>query len=402
MGNEQSRQHRQVDGRGVNVVSPAQPEPARVSEPVPVPASLSAVSSPERSSRYESPPIEPSAPPQISDLQHLPPSQTHRPPRLPLPIEEEVHTPGSPIISPTDLIPLSLDHDSVEGALPRRTSVLSSTTVDEDEVVDDLGQYSIYGGVRKTIPTPIEWKQGGNKVYVTGTFTGWNRKFRLHKSASKDGLSAIIQLPPGTHHIKFIVDGEMRTSDDLPTAVDYANILVNYLEVSADDIPPDKPPKPVNVPDSSHTGAYVAQTPAPGPDSKSQEGGADPSKDALHSTKPSAQPPPAPPRKYTREIPKYLLDYDLPEDSTEFLRSAAAISNLPPPPSLPMFLSKVILNGTTPMKDDSSVLNIPNHVVLNHLATSSIKNNVLAVSATTRYKRKYVTTILYKETNENE
>jgi 5'-AMP-activated protein kinase beta subunit, interaction domain/Glycogen recognition site of AMP-activated protein kinase len=207
-------------------------------------------------------------------------------------------------------------------------------------------------------------------------------------SASKDGLSAIIQLPPGTHHIKFIVDGEMRTSDDLPTAVDYANILVNYLEVSADDIPPDEPSKPVSVPDSSHPGAYVAHGPAPALDSKTQEGGADPTKDPLHSTKPSAQPPPAPPRKYTREIPKYLLDYDLPEDSPEYLRSAAAISNLPPPPSLPMFLSKVILNGTTPMKDDSSVLNIPNHVVLNHLATSSIKNNVLAVSATTRYKRK--------------
>ena len=65
------------------------------------------------------------------------------------------------------------------------------------------------------------------------------------------------------------------------------------------------------------------------------------------------------------------------------------------------------------MKDDNSVLTMPNHTVLNHLATSSIKNNVLAVSATTRYKRKvsldlfytlnitninfqYVTTIMYK------
>jgi hypothetical protein len=180
MGNEQSREQRQVDGHGVNLISPTQSELARVSDPVPVP--LSAAASSDRSSRYESSPIEPSAPPQISsDLQRLPPSQTHRPPRLPLPIEEEVHTPGSPIISPTDLIPLALESDSIEGVLPRRTSVLSSTTVDEDEVVDDLGQYSIYGGVRKTIPTPIEWKQGGNKVYVTGTFTGWNRKFRLHK-----------------------------------------------------------------------------------------------------------------------------------------------------------------------------------------------------------------------------
>jgi len=45
-------------------------------------------------------------------------------------------------------------------------------------------------------------------------------------------------------------------------------------------------------------------------------------------------------------------------------------------------------SGTLPVKDDSSVLVIPNHTVLNHLATSSIKNNVLATSATTRYDQK--------------
>jgi hypothetical protein len=27
----------------------------------------------------------------------------------------------------------------------------------------------------------IEWKQGGKKVYVTGTFAGWNKKYRLNR-----------------------------------------------------------------------------------------------------------------------------------------------------------------------------------------------------------------------------
>ena len=63
-------------------------------------------------------------------------------------------------------------------------------------------------------------------------------------------------------------------------------------------------------------------------------------------------------------------------------------NNLPTPPTLPGFLGKSILNGTTPMKDDSSVLIHPNHTVLNHLATSSIKEGILATSATTRYKQK--------------
>ena len=88
-----------------------------------------------------------------------------------------------------------------------------------------------------------------------------------------------------------------------------------------------------------------------------------------------------------------------------------------------MFLSKSVLNSATPMKDDASVLVLPNHTVLNHLATSSIKSGVLATSATTRYKNKvsapehirsysldcwianatqYVTTILYKPTGHDE
>ena len=72
------------------------------------------------------------------------------------------------------------------------------------------------------------------------------------------------------------------------------------------------------------------------------------------------------------------------------------MTKMPPPPGLPGFLGKSILNGTTPMKDDSSVLNMPNHTVLNHLATSSIKDAVLATSVTTRYQNKYLTTIMYK------
>ena len=72
---------------------------------------------------------------------HIPNSQFSRPPRLPLPIEKEDFAPGSPIISPTDL-PGPLGRDPLQedpvSQLERKSSVLSSTTVDEDEVVDDF------------------------------------------------------------------------------------------------------------------------------------------------------------------------------------------------------------------------------------------------------------------------
>lgn len=77
---------------------------------------------------------------------------------------------------------------------------------------------------------------------------------------------------------------------------------------------------------------------------------------------------------------------------------------VPPPPSLPRQLEKVILNSSPAnpalappggMVDDNSILPAPNHVVLNHLTASAIKGGVLAVGTTTRYKRKYVTTVFY-------
>ena len=81
---------------------------------------------------------------------------------------------------------------------------------------------------------------------------------------------------------------------------------------------------------------------------------------------------------------------DLPTapNDDRYRRASRAIQHLPQPPSLPMFMSKSILNATTPQKDDASVLTMPNHTVLNHLATSSIRQGVLATSGTTRYKRK--------------
>lgn len=61
--------------------------------------------------------------------------------------------------------------------------------------------------------------------------------------------------------------------------------------------------------------------------------------------------------------------------------------------------SITIDTSTTPsLTDDASVLSVPSHVVLHHLCTSAIKNGVLAVASTTRYRKKYLTTIYYKPT----
>ena len=170
----------------------------------------------------------------------------------------------------------------------------------------------------------------------------------------------------------------MHLSDELPTAVDYTNILVNYIEVSADDIPAQKPSEDAKPPE----GVYPPQTLPPGTEAK------DHAPDSMGKHQPLDSEQLAKPIHWGDAIPEYLYDLEQPEESNRYQRGNRGATDFPTPPNIPVFLQKLILNGTTPMKDDNSVLNMPNHTVLNHLATSSIKNQVLATSVTTRYKRK--------------
>ncbi|KAJ5669272.1 hypothetical protein N7462_010342 [Penicillium macrosclerotiorum] len=307
-----------------------------------------------------------------------------RPPRLPLPIGDATTTPGSPISGPEDSHIQSLPADQVlDQHMDPEQSNISSVTLDGDEIMDELQPFDT-SGVGKAVPTVIEWNGPGQKVYVTGTFVNWEKKFKLHRNEN-DGavMSTTLNLRPGTHHLKFIVDGEMRASDVLPTAVDFTNHLVNYIEISADD-PNDNLTPGVNPPQSVTDSSKEGQSEETSDDSPKKE-------DAEEEV---------PPGEFGSTIPQFLADLDKEEDSPAYLQAANVIGDTPTPPSLPLFLGKSILNSTTPTKDDSSVLNYPNHTVLNHLATSSIKNGVLATSVTTRYKRKYVTTILYKPTGD--
>ncbi|KAF1813296.1 hypothetical protein P152DRAFT_395218 [Eremomyces bilateralis CBS 781.70] len=400
MGNDQSK---------AKAKAPEQPHPhaTNVTPPVPIPSSTT---SPTPAARPVTVPVPVTVPqaetmigpsrvaykseaPPTSDTYPLQPAEYGRPPRLPLPIDEQVLMPGSPILAPRE--PGSAEVDE----LPRKESMLSSTTVDEEEIEDELPK-SAEGVPQKTVPTLLEWAGPGEKVYVTGTFAKWDRKYKLHRngpSKNKNALSATLQLQPGTHHLKFIVDGEMRLSDHLPTAVDFTNILVNYIEVSPDDIPsaPDAPPgsetpKPdYVVPANIHPPLRLSPPPEPksvSPVAKVPGAIITPSAPE-HATKPASIQPTSP-KNYHTDIPTFLADYDTDERDPYFQRAAQVIGYGHPPPSLPMFLSKSILNSATPMKDDASVLVVPNHTVLNHLATSSIRHGVLATSGTTRYKRK--------------
>lgn len=303
--------------------------------------------------------------------------------------------------------------------------MLSQTTLDEDDAADiETFVLESDPGAQK-VPTTLQWKGDGEQVYVTGTFAKWEKKFRMHKDEEKGAFTTTFPLPTGTHHLKFLVDGDMETSNELPTTVDFTNALVNYIEVaapmpSAAEAQPSVPAEPMPIPGTdakkgdvdaqgvkpvAETGDELSSKPvatatAPVPKQPSQPKAVPerPKHDANKQNKSAAPPKQKLPRaKYTNEIPEILLHLDLynQPDDDRYRRASKAIQHLPQPPSLPMFMSKSILNAATPHKDDASVLTMPNHTVLNHLATSSIRSGVLATSGTTRYKRKVSLDCLY-------
>ncbi|XP_046738279.1 5'-AMP-activated protein kinase subunit beta-1 isoform X1 [Diprion similis] len=187
----------------------------------------------------------------------------------------------------------------------------------------------------KVLPTVFKWEGGGKQVYISGTFTEWKT---LPMVKSHGDFVTIIDLPEGEHQYKFYVDGEWRHDPGLKIVDNGLGSKNNLVSVKQSDF-------------------EVFQALA-----KDSEG--------IIS---SAQ------TEYSQEIP--------PNKPWEKVAG---------PPVLPPHLLQVILNKDTPMSCEPTLLPEPNHVMLNHLYALSIKDSVMVLSATHRYRKKYVTTLLYK------
>ncbi|OAD72087.1 carbohydrate-binding module family 48 protein, partial [Phycomyces blakesleeanus NRRL 1555(-)] len=205
------------------------------------------------------------------------------------------------------------------------------------------------------VTTLLTWTQGGNNVYVTGTFNGWKHKIKLVKSTHD--FNVVLELPPGTHRLKFIVDDEWKCSNDLETATDPKGNLVNYIRVMDED--------------EDSTDEF--NSPSKGLDRSGAS---------------------TPEEEYTSKVPSDLLALATAMASAEDDKNRMAAleweRKQPQPPGLPPHLEKVLLNSQAVSEEDNSVLMEPNHVTLNHLYACSIKDQVMALSTTTRYRKKVI------------
>jgi len=70
----------------------------------------------------------------------------------------------------------------------------------------------------ETVPTAFKWSGGGDRVFVTGSFNNWQGKIMMHKNEDNpQEFVLVIDIAPGVHHYKFIVDDDWRINPDLPT-----------------------------------------------------------------------------------------------------------------------------------------------------------------------------------------
>lgn len=267
------------------------------------------------------------------------------------------------------------------------------------------------------VPVDIKWLQGGEKVYVTGSFTGWRKMIGLQKQED-NSFMVTLGLQVGTHRFRFVVDNELRYSDFLPTATDQMGNFVNYIEVTPDHVQMHlKQQEEIlreQMAKEEESAAQRAASQHRGRSMSINRGRLDSIFGFINDDDDmgngylryheDADGDPQLPRRYNyvNDIPPIFVDpkvmelYYLAIDEQVKSKNNQQQAWLYPP-QLPPHLENVILNNFNSQDKDnnSGALPIPNHVILNHLATTSIKHNTLAVASVVRYKRKYVTQVLY-------
>eukprot|EP00898_Chlorokybus_atmophyticus_P007834 jgi/Chlat1/8051/Chrsp73S07535 len=84
------------------------------------------------------------------------------------------------------------------------------------------------------VPTRFEWRYGGRNVHLCGSFTRWQETIPL--TLTDEGVHVvIINLPPGYHQYKYIVDEEWRHDEGLPSMPDPLGNVNNWVLVKKPD-----------------------------------------------------------------------------------------------------------------------------------------------------------------------
>lgn len=229
---------------------------------------------------------------------------------------------------------------------PTAKSAVSSIPPLQRHRPDEAARPAVVVGQKFDGTKPIKrflfaWTGEANTVAVAGSFNDWTDPIELTR-VQPNLYKIEIELEASEHEYKYIIDGKWKHDPLAPVVASGLGSLNNILKLD----------KSTNVDDA------VGEIDSLG-------GEADPFTSGRLT----------PPGDYAQTIPSF--------------------NEQDAPPLLPPHLKEATLNSE-PLFDDPSDLPVPNHVILDHLYAQSVKDNVLVLGATHRYKRKYVTTVIYK------
>jgi len=207
-----------------------------------------------------------------------------------------------------------------------------------------------------TVPTVFRWEHGGRQVYITGTFNGWSRQIPMHRSGND--FTYIHNLKRGKHAFKFIVDDEWRFAPDQPTVADIEGRINNFIDVT--DFKPYTGDREFEKEKAAAEYGFIADEEDASVTQPKDDDGTGPDRDG---------------EVFSQTMP----------DMDEYTKE---------PPPLPPHLRHIILNKP-PQLQDTAALPVPQHVALNHLYCTAIKDNMMVLGITQRYKTKFVTTVYY-------
>ena len=234
-----------------------------------------------------------------------------------------------------------------------------------------------------TVPTVFRWEHGGRQVYITGTFNGWSRQIPMHRSGND--FTYIHNLKRGKHAFKFIVDDEWRFAPDQPTVADIEGRINNFIDVT--DFKPytgDKDFEKERA--AAEYGVCERDAAAAGAGGGAAAGGGGGGGGAADSADVGTDPNSSDGSDAINRPDKdgEIFSHNMP-DLDEYTKE---------PPPLPPHLRHIILNKP-PQLQDTAALPVPQHVALNHLYCTAIKDNMMVLGITQRYKTKFVTTVYY-------
>mmetsp|Transcript_6662 Transcript_6662/g.14534 ORF Transcript_6662/g.14534 Transcript_6662/m.14534 type:complete len:363 (+) Transcript_6662:123-1211(+) len=236
------------------------------------------------------------------------------------------------------------------------------------------------------VPTVFRWEHGGRNVYITGTFNGWSRQIPMHRSGND--FTYIHNLKRGKHAFKFIVDDEWRFAPDQPTVADIEGRINNFIDVTDfKAYTGDKEFENERHADHCSRAAEAAQQQAAAAAASSGSTGTGSTQHPGGSGKDDASSTGSKDgkgQKGAADLDGEVYGHSMP-DLDEYTKE---------PPPLPPHLRHIILNKP-PQLQDTAALPVPQHVALNHLYCTAIKDNMMVLGITQRYKTKSCTTVYY-------